>query len=342
MSPAIEYRDDEDHLVNGVLRLLGLDRPEFDRWVSLSESHDGDPLAALAAGWSELRPPPAPPGAASPDAPVEAGPGGRAGQLWHAAIAENPGFGFARDRDGWAWLVAWGEAGWERVQEPPVYEEEYFEGEREKGGYGAYSEEAGWRLEKAARQVGEMRAATGLGAGRVLDIGSGYGYFRVALGEAGFEHEGLEVSEHGREVAREQYGQQTHAGLLEDHWRGWEGRFDAATGFDLIEHVPDPADFLGQVRHVLRPGGFLGLKTPNVDAPEAELFGPHYHSLKREHLVLFSPTSLTEVAASAGFEPVEMSTVSHLLRGFVGDQQCRRWEGQLRGADVAAWYRAAG
>jgi len=93
------------------------------------------------------------------------------------------------------------------------------------------------------------------------------------------------------------------------------------------------------VHHILRPGGSVGLKTPNVDAPEAEVFGPHYHSLKREHLVLFTPQSLTEAAAEAGLEPVDVATVSHLLRGFVGADTCAQWERAGRGADIVAWYR---
>lgn len=343
MRSSIEYRDDEDHHVNGVLRLLDLDRDQFSRWVELSEAQDGDLLDALRGGWAALRPAPAPPAEARADAEVDSGPGGRTGELWHAAIAENPTVGFARSGDArWAWLVGWDGTRWARVDEPPAYEEDYFEGDRDKGGYGAYSEERVWRLEKAARQVRGLRSATGLERGRVLDIGSGYGYFRVALSKAGYEHEGLEVSDHARAIAREEFGQDTHAGQLEDYWKDWEGGYDVVTAFDLIEHVPDPTDFLIKLRQILRPGGFAGLKTPNIDAPEAEVFGPHYHSLKREHLVLFSPESLTDAARDAGLEPMEVSTVSHLLRGFVGEEACRRWEGQGRGADIVAWYRVTG
>ena len=334
----IEYTDSDDHFENAVLRLMALDREEFDRWVVLASQQPGDLVEQLAKGWCDLRGVPRAPGPA--DGPVGPGPGGRPGRLWHAAIAETPAVGFARD-DTWAWLVEWDGSAWSWVQEPPVYEEEYFEGGRDKGGYTAYREQAGWRMEKAHRQVREMVEATGLLAGAVLDVGSGYGYFRVALREAGYEDFGLEVSSHGRTVALEAFEQETYGGFLEDHWEGWGERFDAVTGFDLIEHVADPVDFLDKVRFVLKPGGFVGLKTPNINAPEADVFGSHYHSLKREHLVLFSPESLTEAAAAAGLEPVSVLTVSHLLQGFVGESGCRDWEAAGRGADLVAWYRRA-
>jgi 2-polyprenyl-3-methyl-5-hydroxy-6-metoxy-1,4-benzoquinol methylase len=341
-SPAgtIRYDDTVDHFEHALLRLMNLDRAEFDRWLSLAEGHQGDVLERLGAGWAELRPIASPAPIPTSDR-VEDGPGGKSGRLWHPVIAEAPGFGVAlSDEPVLGWLVRWDGERFRRVDDPPAYEEDYFEGDKlEAGGYGAYTEQAGWRLEKAARQVREMGEATGLDAGRVLDVGCGYGFFRVALRDAGYEHEGLEVSEFARRVAASSYGFETHPGVLDEHWRAWPERFDAVTGFDLIEHVDDAEAFLGQVAHILRPRGVVGLKTPNVTCPEADVFGPHYHSLKREHLLFFSPRSLDAAAAAAGLEPVHVTTISHLLSGFVGPDALRAWEEDGRGADIVAWYR---
>jgi 2-polyprenyl-3-methyl-5-hydroxy-6-metoxy-1,4-benzoquinol methylase len=334
----LRYRDTADHFENGLLRLMNLSRDEFARWLELAELCDGaDVLERLHAGWGQLRPPPPAPA----EGLVGPGPGGLAGRLWHAAIAESPSHGMAvSDATRHGWLVRREGGGFVRETRPPSYEEEYFEGDKLRaGGYGDYTAQAGWRLEKAARQVREMLAHTALDTGRVLDIGSGYGFFRIALGEAGYEHDGLEVSEFACKVASSAYGLSTYSGKLDEHWEGWESRYDAVTLFDLIEHLADPARFLEQVASILRPGGVVGIKTPNLDCPEAWVFGPHYHSLKREHLVCFSADSLTAMARAAGFEPVHLTTSSHLLVGFVGPQRTRLWERELRGADLVAWYR---
>jgi 2-polyprenyl-3-methyl-5-hydroxy-6-metoxy-1,4-benzoquinol methylase len=268
--------------------------------------------------------------------PVEGG-----AEVLHASIVESPGYGVAHSpAEGIGWLVRWDGEKFARELSPPDYEEEYFEGDKQSaGGYGDYAEQAGWRLEKAHRQVREMRAATGLDSGRVLDIGCGYGYFRVGLRDAGFDHDGLEVSAFARKAAADSYGFETFDGVLDDHWRSWPEHYDAVTGFDLIEHLPDGAEFFRQVAHCLRPGGFVGVKTPNLDCPEADVFGPHYHSLKREHLLYFTPRSLTAAAAEAGLEPASVTTTSHLLQGFFGADALREWERDGRGADVVAWYR---
>ena len=334
----IAYRDSRDHFENALLRLMNLDLEAFERWLQLAEESDAEELLdRLSAGWTRLRPPPAP---AAATGPVGPGPRGLTGRLWHAAIAESPSHGTAISDDGsYGWLVRWTGSEFARENEPPAYEEEYFEGDKLRaGGYGDYTAQAGWRLEKSARQVREMRERTGLESGRVLDIGSGYGFFRVALGDAGYDHDGLEVSEFARAVASASYGLSTYSGTLEEHWQQWEARYDAVTLFDLIEHLEDPVEFLRQVAHVLRPGGVVGVKTPNINCPEAEVFGPHYHSLKREHLAYFSVASLTAAAAAAGLEPAHVTTASHLLVGFVGEQQTRDWEQSGRGADIVAWY----
>jgi 2-polyprenyl-3-methyl-5-hydroxy-6-metoxy-1,4-benzoquinol methylase len=336
----LRYEDTPDHLENGLLRLLNLSQAELQRWLDLAARSDaGDLLARLRDAWTALRPPP--PAPAGPAADVGPGPDGLRGRVLHAAIAESPGHGVAiSDAARHGWLVRWDGRRFARETQPPSYEEEYFEGDKlTAGGYGDYSSQAGWRLEKAARQVGELRAATGIGGGRVLDIGSGYGFFRVALGDAGYEHDGLEISRFARAAALREYGLQTHPGTLAEHCGAWRERYDVVTLFDLIEHLSDPVGFLRQVAAILRPGGAVGIKTPNLCCPEARLFGAHYHSFKREHLGFFSAPSLTAAAHAAGLEPLAMTTSSHLLVGFVGPEQTRAWEEQLQGADLLAWFR---
>ena len=334
----VTYSDTRDHYENAVLRLLGLTNDGFREWLALtSQSAGAELLERLQQGWAVLRPPPQ----HEHSGRVAGGPDGLVGRLQHGAIAEAPSYGLAvADDPVYAWLVRWDGQMYVREREPPVYEEDYFEGDRaQAGGYGDYAAQAPWRLEKAARQVGEMRARTGVTGGRVLDIGSGYGFFRVALRESGYEQHGIEISAFARQVAHATYDLETHPGPLRECPREWRSAFDAVTMFDVVEHLATPIDLLREVADLVRIGGVLGIKTPNMDCPEATVFGAHYHSLKREHLAYFSPGSLTDVAARAGFEPVDVRTASHLLVGFVGAAQTRTWEQHLQGADIVAWYR---
>jgi 2-polyprenyl-3-methyl-5-hydroxy-6-metoxy-1,4-benzoquinol methylase len=170
-------------------------------------------------------------------------------------------------------------------------------------------------------------------------VGSGYGYFRRALQEAGIEHQGLEVSAHARAVAAKLYGMDTDDGTLSARAASWRGRFALVTLWDMLEHVDDPTALLADVATCLRPGGVVAIKTPNIDCPEAEVFGPHYHSLKREHLVYFGVEGLHAAGRAAGLAPLHAASVSHLLSGFVGASQTARWAAALRGADLSVVLR---
>jgi 2-polyprenyl-3-methyl-5-hydroxy-6-metoxy-1,4-benzoquinol methylase len=344
-SGRITYDDSLDHFENGLLRLLHLDVASFQAWLDAADAFEtASPLEALGRAFARLHPVAGPEGGGAPSHVVEAGPSGERGQLWVERLGEAPPWGVARATDGsMAWLVRPTAQGWVRERQPPVYEEAYFEGDPLRaGGYGDYGAQSGWRLEKARRQVNELRAQFPLPSGaRALDVGSGYGFFRRALDEAGVENQGLEISAHARAVAAKLYGLTTDDGTLAAHAAAWRERFDLVTLWDMLEHVDDPVALLGDVAACLRPGGVVAIKTPNIDCPEAEVFGAHYHSLKREHLIYFGAAGLEAAGRAAGLAPLHTATTSHLLMGFVGLEETQRWAAALRGADLTVLLRKA-
>lgn len=341
-SGRIRYRDSRDHFENGLLRLLGIDRGQFEEWLRLADAApSGELYDKLRDGFARLKPLDV--STVDDQAPVDAGPGGIAGRLWHPRIAENPDCGVALSLDGdFGWLIREASGRFVRETAPPVYEEAYFEGDvRQHGGYGNYAAQSDWRIEKAERQVREIREATGVATGRALDVGSSYGYFRKALESAGFEQEGIEISRHARDAARARFGFETLGGTLEEHAADLAGRFDLLTLWDVLEHVADPIALLETVWRCLRPDGVVAIKTPNIRCPEAHVFGPHYHSLKREHLVYFSARSLIGAAERAGFQLVELMSICHLLVGFIGAERARAIASELGGADLVGYFRRA-
>src|SRR5450432_1965786 len=112
----ISYEDSRDHFENGLLRLLHLDVPAFQRWIDAAEQEDAphvDVLEALGRAFQRLYTV----AGADPDGAdaVEAGPGAVPGRLWIARIAESPAWGVARAEDGsLAWLVRPTPDGWVR------------------------------------------------------------------------------------------------------------------------------------------------------------------------------------------------------------------------------------
>lgn len=334
------FADTLDHWENAVMRLLAVDDARARRWVeavgerlaglgSPAYALDDDTLARVlgdawrATGGTEL--------------PKEsrALPDGR--RLYAAHVRDDPRFSVVGD-DHFAWLADRDTL--ERVLTPPVeYDEEYFVGDAPGVGYGNYLAQGGWRLEKAARQVRHVDAIAdliGVTLGDdavVVDVGSGYGYFRHSVGERGWRHEGVEVSEHAARAARELFGFDSIVGTLEEAAARLAGMASVVTMWDCLEHTSDPSSMLKAAKAVLRPGGILVLRTPSIAALELRVFGDDYHSFKREHLVYFGPASIGDHLDADGFRVDFLVTESHLLSGFLGPRLQSRAR-RLLGSDL--------
>ena len=98
-----------------------------------------------------------------------------------------------------------------------------------------------------------------------LDVGCGAGLLAEPLARLGARVVGIDAAPELIAVARD------HAeamGLEIDYRAGavekLEGRFDLITCMEVIEHVADPAVFVGALAKRLAPGGLLVLSTPNA------------------------------------------------------------------------------
>jgi len=330
-SEEIVYEDTEEHFNNGVLRLLNIDEETFKKWAELSGEQNYTLLENLRIGFDYIV-----------RKSVDAGPNGEQGYLWIHSIAENNLYGIVKSIDGSvAWLVKNELSCIKRVTEPPAYEENYFEGnKKEAGGYGDYIEQSDWRLEKANRQLNEYfeNTITFPITRKALDVGSGYGYFRKALEQQGYIHDGIEVSKHAIQITKDLYGYDTFHGTLDQYSDQLKEQYDLVTMWDVIEHVSDPITLLKDAVKCLKPGGFLIIKTPNINCPEVNIFYNYYHSFKREHLVYFTKESLSKYASLAGLSAYLITSKSHLLTGFVGKEKTDRWEVECKGTDLVAYF----
>ena len=112
-------------------------------------------------------------------------------QLWFRGLRDDPTFAVIGNRETQhGVLVQFDNNAW-RLVTPIPYEENYFEGDQLRVGYGGYRAQATWRLEKAARLIRQIRGVAQLvgcrleGGARLLDVGSGYGYLRKAAVDSG-------------------------------------------------------------------------------------------------------------------------------------------------------------
>ena len=148
----------------------------------------------------------------------------------------------------------------------------------------------------------------GSSEGRILDIGSGAGFFLAHGRQRGWETLGIEPSRQAAAHARE-LGVEVVEGLLNAELARDIGNFDAVHMSQVLEHIPDPCAALELVHSLLRPGGLVCLTVPNDYSPlqfalrEARGFDPWWVA-PPHHLNYFDTASLRRLVESRGFEPL--------------------------------------
>jgi len=158
--------------------------------------------------------------------------------------------------------------------------------------------------------------------GNVLDVGCGVGLLLERMREIeNVDPVGLEFSTFALKEARER-GFEVIQGMIQDAEIEPES-FDAATILYVLEHVPNPLEVLESVADVLKEGGWLFLSVPNyrylrliADNPLAIALRGEKASLHpQEHLLNYTPSSITKLVQRAGFEVVGVEMARPLNAG---------------------------
>jgi len=99
------------------------------------------------------------------------------------------------------------------------------------------------------------------GAGRLLDVGTGCGFFLVAARHKRWEVKGIEPSIQSAEVAQRQNNLDVFPGTLREYEEN--GQFDAITFINVLDHSAMPWLEIDMAKNLLRPGGLIYLRFPN-------------------------------------------------------------------------------
>jgi SAM-dependent methyltransferase len=186
-----------------------------------------------------------------------------------------------------------------------------------------------WHHVKAIKLI---RSKFHAGKGETLDVGCFNGFFVKKLLSFGYDAHGVDFNKRAIAYGQEELGlgsrisTQTMEELLEQG-----KRFDVITFFEVLEHLPDVKDFLGDVTKLLKEGGVLIISTPNNKMcwrPSLD-FPPH-------HLSRFTTKSLEGLIFQLGINTIysaEQMSSYELTRHFVGTFFREKGGASLRGGE---------
>ena len=130
--------------------------------------------------------------------------------------------------------------------------------------------------------------------GRLLDIGSGLGYFLKIAQDDGWEVEGVEPRSEAVKYCYENFGIKAHEGFLEN-FESKPGIYDVITLWDVLEHVSDHIRFIERSIDLLAPGGILVLAIPNASGWPARMFKGRWRYVMPAHLHYFKMPYITHM-----------------------------------------------
>jgi SAM-dependent methyltransferase len=238
-----------------------------------------------------------------------------------------------------------------------AYREDYYR--KEKPDYLAEAaEDADWaeltaadRLELFARLLGPQRR-------RLLDIGSGPGFFLKSATGRGWKATGIEPSHDAGDFARAM-GCDVVAGFFDAESAPKLGRFDVVHLNNVLEHIPDPIALLTLARESLSEGGLICINVPNDFTPfqesgRAAAGAAKWWIAPPHHLNYFDFASAASLLERLGFGVREKTTSFpmeiFLMMGvaYIGNpklgrachQQRKRFDLAMDGESRRAFYRA--
>jgi SAM-dependent methyltransferase len=144
---------------------------------------------------------------------------------------------------------------------------------------------------------------------RVMEVGCGDGHYLSLLDALGADVTGLEPSAPFRRLTEER-GLPVHAGYAAALEPLPGGPYDAIVTREVLEHVPDPIDFLSTIRASLTADGVALVEVPSL---EQALERGRFFDFFPDHLNYFSVGTLARALERSGF------LVHEITRGMNGE-----------------------
>jgi SAM-dependent methyltransferase len=143
--------------------------------------------------------------------------------------------------------------------------------------------------------------------GKILDVGCGIGYFLNEAKNRGWKVYGTEYTDHAIEIC-ESKGIEMKQGKLNITDFNLE-EFDVITSFEVLEHINNPMEEIGNFIQLLRTGGLVYLTTPNFNSVLRFKLKEKYDVITYpEHLSYYTPKTLRFAFNKNGFKTKKIET----------------------------------
>jgi len=177
-------------------------------------------------------------------------------------------------------------------------------------------------------------------SGRLLDIGTGTGYFPAAMQKKGWEVEAIEKNEQTRAYAKEKFNLKVYNESALNTFS--PETFDVITLWHVMEHLENLDEVWTKLNELLTDTGIVIIAVPNSASYDAEYYGNQWAAYDvPRHLWHFTPATIQKWGAKHGFVlaarypmPFDAFYISMLSEKNRGNKYAF-----IKGMSVGAWFR---
>jgi len=159
-----------------------------------------------------------------------------------------------------------------------------------------------FRFSQKIKQINALQPKKG----RMLDIGSAWGFFLKTAKESGWNTYGVELSGTSCKYSQDRFGLKAFNGTVAEAKFPSE-YFDVITLWHVLEHVPDPRAELTELRRILKKDGLLAIEVPSARVAKDDLIkGQFILDYPPFHLFYYTPATLRALLGMTGFQVVRV------------------------------------
>jgi SAM-dependent methyltransferase len=156
----------------------------------------------------------------------------------------------------------------------------------------------------------------------VLDIGSGVGTIDFYLGSKGKNVTGIEISQQAVNIAKlnaKIFNLEKKIEFINSTFpsRTITNKYDLVIFSEVIEHLENDKKALNDIWKVLKPGGFLIITTPSMNAPLYRLQLVHRFDKRVGHLRRYTIGNLSNIVIECGFNIILVGKHEGIIRNFL-------------------------
>jgi len=142
--------------------------------------------------------------------------------------------------------------------------------------------------------------------GRILDIGSSWGYFLTLAQDDGWDAYGVEPSYTQARYAQERFNLKISINRLKEA-QFTSRYFDVVSLWHVLEHVPHPVNELLEIKRILKENGLLAIEVPSLRRLKDDVSKNKFDFERPpQHLFYYNIKTLTKLLEKTGFSVIQV------------------------------------